>query len=550
MCKKWRVGLVLCVMPLLHAQLSEKPETWTTLEGQYSGDTNSDSVMLFVDEWQALVSSVKAGSIKARPDAEGIMQMAYQALGGNNWNAAGRMFGRLLAVYRGMTPGEWLEVASSLQFEVDRRIVAPGVTIHARLDPRFTLGRRLTGKYEARVALLDAQGKVVAERPAEPVLTLEPLEFSLRTQGLAEGEYKARYQLIDGTGQVKVWAQREVLVSGTVEKRVRALQEQARKLAGSGIALKSPAQALAVQTVQFISELYDQAMEGPGTGLLDHAVPLAFVLTDLSAARFQVDPIQPERDLPEAEWLAAELAAGRNPLSARKGDLRLAYRSPVDGLLLPFRVYLPDAYSGDKKWPLVVALHDAGGDEGSYFRRSKSGNHILALAAERGYVVLAPEGRGPLGYYQKASRQDVLDAVDRLSAALSIDAKQVFLTGCGMGAAGVLSVPMGEPARFAALFAAAGHPIEALDYSKAPNIPLQLYASSSDERVEIDDLRRLAFVLQRRYPRFDYQEVAGQKHEAAGDAAVGLAFDFFDAVRGGKWKPSGKPLPLPHYKGR
>lgn len=548
--KNRRLVLAVCLMPLLHAQLSEKPETWTRLEGQYSGDTNTDSVLLFVDEWQAVIAGVKAGA-KAHNETEDVRSLAYQALGGNNWNAAGRLFGRLLAVYRGMTPGEWLEVASSLQFNLDRRIVAPGVTLHAALNARFSLGRKLTGVYKARVVLLDAQGKVVAGRPAEPVENLDGMEFSLRTQGLPEGEYTARYQLLGGDGKVLAWARRDVLLSATVGSRVRALNEQVRKLAGSGIAMKSPAQALAVQTGQYIAELYGQALDGPGSSLLDHAVPLAFVLVDLQAPRYQPDSIRPERDLALAEWLSKELMAGRNPLGAGKGDLRLAYRSPVDQSLQPFRLFLPPGYDAAKKWPLLVVLHDAGGDEGSYFRQSGAapgGSRLLELAAERGYVVAAPLGRGPLGYYSNASRQDVLDVLERVSESFSIDRKQVFLAGCGMGAGGVLSVPLGEPDRFAGLFAVAGRPLEALDFSKAPPVPLELMASTGDERVNVDDLRRLAFVLQRRYPQFDYVETTGEKHDAMSITSVAAAFDFFDAVRAGKWKPSGKPLPLPHYK--
>ena len=66
-------------------------------------------------------------------------------------------------------------------------------------------------------------------------------------------------------------------------------------------------------------------------------------------------------------------------------------------------------------------------------------------------------------------------------------------------------------------------------------------------RPSLTTARRLAFVLQRRYKQFDYVEDAPSNHAAVGVTSLTMGFDFFDAVRAGKWKPSGKPLPLPSY---
>lgn len=218
--------------------------------------------------------------------------------------------------------------------------------------------------------------------------------------------------------------------------------------------------------------------------------------------------------------------------------------------MLPFRLFLPPGYDASKKWPLLVVLHDAGGDEGSYFERypaQDGGSQVMKLAAERGYVVAAPSGRGPMEYYANASRKDVLDVVDRVKESFSIDGKQVFLAGHGTGAGGVMSVSMGEPDRFAALMAVSGQPLEALDFSKAPDVPFLFVQGGADEIFGLTSARRLAFVLQRRYKQFDYVEDAPSNHAAVGVTSLAMGFDFFDAVRAGKWKPSGKPLPLPNY---
>ena len=43
----------------------------------------------------------------------------------------------------GRAPGEWLELASSLTFDLERRIAAPGAIVHPRAEPLFTLICRL-----------------------------------------------------------------------------------------------------------------------------------------------------------------------------------------------------------------------------------------------------------------------------------------------------------------------------------------------------------------------------------------------------------------------
>ncbi|MGC4054773.1 MAG: hypothetical protein QM757_38505 [Paludibaculum sp.] len=426
--RKWCVGLALCLAPWLHAQLSEKPETWTKSEGQYVIDADRESVLFLMGQIQAAQNDPAPGR-KLHPEVAEAMQMAYQALSVGNWNAGSRLFGRVLAVYRDQPPGEWLEVASSLQFEVDRRIAAPGAPLHGRLEPRFVLGRPLKTPFRVQAVLLDAKGQIVAERPAETLQMLEPVDFSLKTSGLPEGNYRVRYQLLDSEGKVRAWALRDVLLSPSAEKKIRALAEQGRKLAAAGVALKSPAHALAVQTVQFMGSTYAQALDGTGPGLANHLSPLAVTLADPKLPNYTTDPVNPARDLPAAEWLAAELLAGNSPLAAKKGDFRLAYLSAVDQTMQPFRLFLPPGYDASKKWPLLVVLHDSGGDEGSYFEKyldSDGNSRLLKLATERGYVVAAPSGRGPMEYYTNTSRRDVLEVVDRVKDSFSIDEKQVF----------------------------------------------------------------------------------------------------------------------------
>src|SRR5262249_7417186 len=130
------------------------------------------------------------------------------------------------------------------------------------------------------------------------------------------------------------------------------------------------------------------------------------------------DAFNVEEDLPLAEELAAGLLAGKSPLVTRTGDLRQAYRASVDDTLQPYPVYLPKLYTPAKKYPLVVALHGATGDENTYmdfYLDRKSGRNLFKqLGEERGYVLVTPCGRGPYGMYQGPAEKDVLDVLERV----------------------------------------------------------------------------------------------------------------------------------------
>jgi hypothetical protein len=106
-------------------------------------------------------------------------------------------------------------------------------------------------------------------------------------------------------------------------------------------------------------------------------------------------------------------------------------------------------------------------------------------------------------------------------------------------------VAVSAPGRFAALADVAGVPWVAQDYSKVQDTPLLFVEAGKDAVHALDDARRYGFLLQRRVKRFEYATLPAAGHDDAAAAALPAVFDFFEAVRGGAWKPSGRPIPLP-----
>jgi len=113
--------------------------------------------------------------------------------------------------------------------------------------------------------------------------------------------------------------------------------------------------------------------------------------------------------LQRAETLAAAVQAKRDPMTAVKGDALLAYRSDLDQMLMPYRVYIPSAYEKTRKFPLAILLHGANSDENTLMNSGE----VQRVAERSGYVVAAVNGRGPFGGYRKdnGAEKDVFDVL-------------------------------------------------------------------------------------------------------------------------------------------
>jgi acetyl esterase/lipase len=159
-------------------------------------------------------------------------------------------------------------------------------------------------------------------------------------------------------------------------------------------------------------------------------------------------------ELRRAAGMAADVKAGRDPMAGVKGDVLLAYRSDLDGMLMPYRVYVPSAYERTRKFPLVILLHGANSDENTLMNSG-----VVQRAAERsGYIVAAVNGRGPFGGYRKdnGAEKDVFDVLALMQKYYNIDENRIFLSGHSMGGMGTWRIGLEFRDRFAAIAPSAG----------------------------------------------------------------------------------------------
>jgi len=474
------------------------------------------------------------------PELQKQVAAATEAYIKQDLNTAYRLATRLVMRLRGQEVSEESEVAASFDFRLGQKIVAPGEALPFRLEPWFTLGRQPAGRYSARLTLRSTAGQQLETLAVAPIAEFSDTASALPIGKLAPGKYLIHYELFSPEGKLLVELPREFLVSADLTPRLAALNRQLERIQAGRLAAKGPQHRAAVETIEYLAGLLGRARHEYVADMNKKSSPMTTRLRGLNLTASASDPFHPDKDLPLAEELAAALLAGKNPLAARAGDLRLAYRSAVDNTLQPFRVFVPSGFDPSRKYPLIIALHGATGDENSYLDRylNRPGGENLfkKLGQERGYILAAPNGRGPYGGYAGNAEKDVLDVMDRLLEIYPIRREEVFLTGHSMGGGGTWAIGFRHPRRFAALapvasgFGGRAPSSAALPLENAPHMPVLYCQGLKDTLATPETGRQVREIAGKALPNFRYLEFPDD-HFVVGVTSMPAVFDFFDAQR-------------------
>jgi hypothetical protein len=169
------------------------------------------------------------------------------------------------------------------------------------------------------------------------------------------------------------------------------------------------------------------------------------------------------KDAQEIVDFETDLKARRDPLKSHAKIRRFAYRSPIDGEISPFGVYVPESYvrapNAGKSYPLVIVLHGLNGkplsmlawffgkDDGAHDNDWED-RHLPDVDPVEGFVI-APNGFGNT-MYRDLGEADVMNVLDWAMRFFPIDKSKVTITGASMGGTGTASVAFHYPDRFAA----------------------------------------------------------------------------------------------------
>jgi predicted esterase len=461
-------------------------------------------------------------------------QSAYQSAGGDMQPITPLMADAMNAdkvrAYRSLTHAMVLmsnipwtpdaELTTDLDFAINAKAIGTGENLATRATFLFDAPAAANPPYRMVLDLLKTDG--TKEATADPGITLGDVRGrrSGETVGLifdpsklvSPGQHTLRATLLDGQGKKLFEYYRTFTIVTDLGKRMVAAEKTLELLPDQrGVAALTARQLL--DTIQVAHQTYY------GTGFQNLT---GYVFTGMRAVGLGMsEPLDFDAALNRATMLATALKEGQDPFAKATGDLTMAYRSSFDGALVPYRVYLPTNYTSSKKYPLVVLLHGAGGDETNFVE--SYGRIWPKLAEERGYVLASVNGRGPLSGYAKANggEQDVLDVMDLVKNRYSIDTSRVYLGGHSMGGAGTWRIGLEYADRFAGLIPIAGSSGQVVAGLEARakagrKLPVMMVCGAKDALVAVAGCRTAAEkakalelpVTYAEYPEADHLSVA------------------------------------------
>ncbi len=165
-------------------------------------------------------------------------------------------------------------------------------------------------------------------------------------------------------------------------------------------------------------------------------------------------------DARELDALATPLDEHKDPWAGRTGPMRRAYRSPLDGKLTEFAMYVPPDFDPEKKYPLIVALHGMNGHPMQMLQwlfghddPMHDGNwedrHPRRELERLNAIVVAPDGHFNT-MYRDLGEEDVMRVTDWAMEHYPVDEARVTITGPSMGGIGTAACALHHPDRFAA----------------------------------------------------------------------------------------------------
>ncbi|HOJ61955.1 MAG TPA: prolyl oligopeptidase family serine peptidase [bacterium] len=156
-----------------------------------------------------------------------------------------------------------------------------------------------------------------------------------------------------------------------------------------------------------------------------------------------------------------KLEGGVDPFAQTDGYQLRGYRSPLNGEMQLYSLYVPKNYNPDQSWPLVVMLHGAWSNHHLALRRvmgkpnergedDARAKRVMPALPEVPYLVVAPNGFETMSY-QGFAEDDVWRVISEVQALFHVDPERVYLTGLSMGGAGTMKLGLRYPDRFAAI---------------------------------------------------------------------------------------------------
>ena len=195
----------------------------------------------------------------------------------------------------------------------------------------------------------------------------------------------------------------------------------------------------------------------------------------------------------------------------------------LQGRTMPYRLYIPENYDKQKKYPLVLYLHGGGGRGDDNRKQIEGGNGYLvdllvsrSTQAKNPSFVVVPQspGEGWVGFDSITPTSYlslVLDLIKDLENSYSIDVNRRYLLGQSMGGFGTFAILTMQPNMFAAAIPLCGGGDES-KASRIAHIPIWAFHGELDQAVSVERSRNMIAALTKAGGKPKYTEYKGEGH--------------------------------------
>ena len=230
---------------------------------------------------------------------------------------------------------------------------------------------------------------------------------------------------------------------------------------------------------------------------------------------------------------------------------------------IPYALFVSSKVRENKKAPVIVTLHGIGGTHTTMMRPN-----AIDLAEAGGYILLAPMGYNPRGWYgapaapnqapdaaaappqgrrgafppgllndpndppnlRELSEKETLEVIDLVRKEFKVDDHRTYLMGHSMGGAGTLYLAIKYPQRWAAaaVLAPAAFTVDREGLAKIPKMPIMLVHGDMDTVVPVTVGRAWAEAMKSvPMKTYEYIEVPGGDHGTVIGSHQAEIFAFF-----------------------
>lgn len=228
----------------------------------------------------------------------------------------------------------------------------------------------------------------------------------------------------------------------------------------------------------------------------------------LYEVRTRLPAVQAYWVLPEARSSLAPLEAQTPGLTAPVG---FVHKERTD-TRAEYSLYVPEYYTPQRSWPLIVCLHGGYGHGNEYIWT------WLRPAKSKGYLLLAPKSVGPTwsALNPPVDTRSVLAMLEDVRTAYAVDRRRIYLTGLSDGGIFTYLLGIAQAQLFAGLAPVAGelHPMvdPLLRQKQGRDVPLLIIHGAKDFIFPVQSVRSAQGLLTKLGYNVTYHELPDWGH--------------------------------------